>query len=169
MVARTLPGGIILLPTTCFFTLQVIIYSGLILKVIKNIRPLLEENYSNLEGKKLKWVVFLLVLLALMYLFYVVIELFTDLTFDQYDLIYYCFSLLFIMSVIYGVFRQNEHFYLLLIDQYQEDKLSVEMNTAIKLTAEEAGKIHKKLKELVATEKFYTQRDLNPAPACQNA
>ncbi len=143
-----------------FFTVQVVIYSGLILKVIKTIRPQLEENYSNLEGKKLKWVVYLFIALALMYVFYFVTELFTDFSFAQYDLIYYCFSLLFLMSVIYGAFRQNEHFYLILINQHQEDKLPSEANTSIKLTEEEVGIIHEKLNELVSTEKFYTQRDL---------
>lgn len=143
-----------------FFTIQIIIYSLFIWRIIKTIRPCLEENYSNLEGKKLKWVVYLLILLASMYLFYFIIELFTNFPLENYDFVYYCFSLLFLLSVIYGAFRQNEHFYVNESNRQTRKSISSHKHATIQLSQDETRSFQQKLIQLTKKEKFYMQRDL---------
>lgn len=142
------------------FTFQFIVYVIIIVKQIKETRPVLEENFSSMEGKKLNWILYLLAIFSSTYLFYFVIEVFTNLSVENYDFYYYIYSLLLLMAFLYGAYRQNEYAYLTETDKKTDNDKLINTNTQFKLSPEMSRIIRQNLDRLAKEEKFYTQRNL---------
>ncbi|HPR33669.1 MAG TPA: AraC family transcriptional regulator [Prolixibacteraceae bacterium] len=135
------------------FSAQFVFYAVSNIHFIKKIRPKLEESFSSLEGKKLTWIVYLYAILALVFFTYLGIELLTHLPLDRYDLLYYILVLLFLMALIYGVFRQNELF-------YPEETTLTNSSAPVPIPHELAQTIQQQLNLLIEKEQFHTRRDL---------
>jgi AraC-like DNA-binding protein len=144
-----------------FFTLQFFVYALIIVKQRKKIRPVLEENFSSMEGKKLNWILYLLAIFSSIYIFYFVIEVFTNLSVENYDFVYYIYSLLLLMAFLYGAYRQNEYAYFPDMHHNKtENQILVSPNYKISLSSEIRKAIHENLERLIKDDKFYTQRNL---------
>ncbi|MBN1927099.1 MAG: helix-turn-helix domain-containing protein [Prolixibacteraceae bacterium] len=151
-----------------FFTLQFFVYALIIVKQIKKIRPVLEENFSSMEGKKLNWILYLLAIVSSIYIFYFVIEVFTNLSVEDYDFIYYIYSVLLLMAFMYGAYRQNEFAYLTETHKKADDDKLLNTNTQFKLSPEMSRIIRQNLDRLAKEEKFYTQRNLTLQELAKN-
>lgn len=121
---------------------------------------MLEENFSSMEGKKLNWILYLLAIFLSIYIFYLVIETFTHIPAENYDFVYYLYSLLLLMAFLYGAYRQNEYAWVTKTNNKNYNETLVRINHQIKLSSEMSLTIHRNLERLAKEDKFYTQRNL---------